>query len=108
MTALRPLNPTFSEAATGIDAIEKLTLHHHDAITLDLNMPDMHGLDFLNFVRDQLSLKNIPILVITTRNDTGSLEASFNAGATGYLTKPFEPQELLEAVERLLKPLSEK
>jgi two-component system chemotaxis response regulator CheY len=104
MAALRPLNPTFGEASTGLEAIEQLTLHPYDAITLDLNMPDMHGLEFLRFVRGMETRKNVPIIVVTTRGDGEMHRAVLSAGADRYISKPFAPSELLDSVKSLINP----
>lgn len=102
MSALRPLNASFREASSGLEAIEQLMLSSYDMITLDLNMPDMHGLDFLQFVREHNAFKDIPILVITTRADAQMREVVLSAGANRYLTKPFSPDAILETVKDLL------
>lgn len=102
MTALRPLNPDFREASSGLEALEQLMLRSYDIITLDLNMPDMHGLEFLQFVRSQQSFQSIPILVITTQNDDDMKERILAAGANGFITKPFAPQTILDQVKSLL------
>jgi two-component system chemotaxis response regulator CheY len=101
--ALRPLNPTFGEASSGLEAIEQLTMQRFDVVTLDLNMPDMHGLEFLQFVRSHSSLKHIPVLVLTTWSDKEIKEQVLSAGANDFLCKPFKPDELLEAMKPLLE-----
>ena len=65
----------FAEAASGLEAIESLALQTADLIVLDLNMPDMHGLDVLGFVRSQPKFRAIPIIVLTTRGDDASRSA---------------------------------
>lgn len=100
--ALRPLNPVCQEASSGLEAIEQLALQPFDAITLDLNMPDMHGLEFLTFIRGHTTLKHLPILVITTRSDEAMREMVLSAGADRYMTKPFSPDELLDTVLDLI------
>jgi two-component system, chemotaxis family, chemotaxis protein CheY len=102
MAALRPLKVEFGEAGSGLEAIEQLALSHYDAVTLDLNMPDMHGLEFLQFIRTHSTLKHIPILVLTTRSDSKMRADILAAGANDYLTKPFAPNELLQAMQALL------
>ena len=72
------------------------------AIVLDLNMPDMHGLDVLRFVRSHEHYRKLPVLVLTTRGDRTSRDAVMQAGATAYMTKPFTPTELAAAVSGLL------
>ena len=63
-------------------------------MVLDLNMPDMHGLEVLGFVRANQKFQQLPVLVLTTRDDAVSRTAAMQAGATCYLTKPFTPQAL--------------
>ncbi len=102
MTALRPLNPVFREASSGLEALEQVMLRNYDCITLDLNMPDMHGLEFLQFVRSHHHFGEIPILVITTQKEDSIREQVLSAGANAYLIKPFMPQDILTEVKSLL------
>ena len=95
-------SPEFVDAATGLEAIEQLALGRVQLVVLDLNMPDMHGIDVLNFVRRQQQYQNLPIVVLTTRGDEASRLAAESAGATTYLTKPFAPQVLATTVRALL------
>jgi len=92
----------FVEAATGLEAIEQLAVSRIRLVVLDLNMPDMHGIDVLNFVRRQQQYQNLPIIVLTTRGDAASRQTAERAGATTYLTKPFAPQVLATTVRDLL------
>lgn len=92
----------FAEAASGLEAIEQLALGPVALIILDLNMPDMHGLEVLNFVRSHQRYRNIPVVVLTTRNDGTSRRAVLDGGASLYLTKPFLPQALAAEVRTLL------
>ncbi len=102
MSALRPLNPVCREASSGLEALEQIMIQEYDVILLDLNMPDMHGMEFLTFVRKQKVFHNIPILVITTQNDEEIRQAVLSAGANSFITKPFSPQHVLERVRALL------
>ena len=92
----------FSEAQSGLEAIETLVVTPADLVVLDLNMPDMHGLDVLKFLRGQPSFKSVPVVVLTTRGDDVSREAALSAGATLFLTKPFSPVALARDVCGLL------
>jgi two-component system chemotaxis response regulator CheY len=94
----------FVEAATGLEACEQLALGPVSLMMLDLNMPDMHGLEVLAFVRRHPTLKSLPIIVLTTRGDEASRSTALAAGATLYLTKPFTPQGLAAQVRELLQP----
>jgi two-component system chemotaxis response regulator CheY len=93
---------TFTEARTGLEAIETLVVSPADLVILDLNMPDVHGLDVLRFVRAQRAFASLPIVVLTTRADDASREAAMAGGATLFLTKPFSPAALARDVTGLL------
>ena len=93
--SLAPIGVEFIEASSGLEAIERLALGPIQLMVLDLNMPDMHGLEVLGFVRANQKFQQLPVLVLTTRDDEASRTAAMQAGATGYLTKPFTPQSLL-------------
>jgi two-component system, chemotaxis family, chemotaxis protein CheY len=92
----------FIEAGTGLEAIEHLAVTRVQLIVLDLNMPDMHGIDVLKFVRRNPHYSGIPIIVLTTRGDETSRQTAQQAGATSYMTKPFAPETLAKAVRDLL------
>ena len=92
----------FAEAASGLKALEQLALGPAALMVLDLNMPDMHGLEVLAFVRRHPQLKSLPVIVLTTRGDEASRAAAMAAGATAYLTKPFTPPVLAAQARALL------
>ena len=92
----------FIEAGTGLEAIEHLAVTRVQLIVLDLNMPDMHGIDVLKFVRRNPHYGSIPVIVLTTRGDDTSRQTAHQAGATSYMTKPFAPQTLAKTVRDLL------
>jgi two-component system, chemotaxis family, chemotaxis protein CheY len=100
--ALTPLSMDVIEAGSGLEAIEQLAVAPVSLMVLDLNMPDMHGLEVLGFVRANQKFHNIPIIVLTTRGDDASRDAARHAGATRYLTKPFTPQALLSEAREVL------
>ena len=93
----------FVEAETGLEAIERLAFAPVRLIVLDLNMPDMHGLEVLRFVRAHAAYREIPVLVLTTRQDEESRQAALTAGATAYLTKPFAPATLAAEARKLVE-----
>ena len=103
VAALRSLDEVrFDEAQTGLEAIERLSVSPVDLVLLDLNMPDVHGLEVLRFVRSHRAFHEIPVVILTTRGDEESREAALREGATLYLTKPFSPAELAPRVRELL------
>jgi two-component system chemotaxis response regulator CheY len=101
--SLTPLGTEFIEAASGLEAIERLAVGTIQLMVLDLNMPDMHGLEVLGFVRANQKFQQLPILVLTTRDDAASRAAAMQAGATGYLTKPFTPPTLLAEARGMIE-----
>jgi len=100
--SLTPLGTDFIEAASGLEAIEQMGLGEVQCMVLDLNMPDMHGVEVLGFVRSNQKFQKLPVVVLTTRDDEASRTAAMRAGATRYLTKPFTPQSLLNEVRTLI------
>lgn len=92
----------FAEAGSGLEAIESLALGPIDMMVLDLNMPDMHGIEVLTFIRSHRAYERLPVVVLTTRGDDDSREAALKAGATRYLTKPFAPNVLASHARELL------
>lgn len=93
---------TITQAASGLEAIERLSLQPFDVLVLDLNMPDIGGLEVVEFVRSQDKLAKLPILIVTTRAEDDSRAKILAAGASRYLTKPFAPQAILAEVQALL------
>lgn len=104
ITSLGSLNrvkPT--QAGSGLEAIERLAMEPVDLMVLDLNMPDMHGMEVINFVRKHQAYRNIPIVVLTTKGEESSRTEALAAGANRYLTKPFDPRQLADVVSALLQ-----
>jgi two-component system chemotaxis response regulator CheY len=91
-----------TQASSGLEAIEALSMKPFDLVVLDLNMPDIGGLEVLEFVRGQDKLRALPIIVVTTRGDDSSRAAAVAAGASSYMTKPFTPEAILAEVRGLL------
>ena len=104
MAALRELSEvTFHQAGSGLEAIERLAIGPVDLVVLDLNMPDVHGLEVLRFVRAHERFRDLPVVVLTTRGDEESRAAALAEGATLYLTKPFTPAAFAPEIRRLLE-----
>jgi len=93
---------SFTQAASGLEAIEQLSLKPYRLVVLDLNMPDIGGFEVLEFVRAQDRLRDLPILVVTTRGDETSRARALAAGASAFMTKPFSPEGIVAEVRRLL------
>lgn len=103
IACLRPLaSLEVTQASSGLEAIEQLSLGTFDLLVLDLNMPDIGGLEVVEFVRAQDKLAKLPILIVSTRGDEGSRSAVLGAGASRFLAKPFTPDVMLSEVSGLL------
>jgi two-component system chemotaxis response regulator CheY len=92
----------FSHAGSGLEAIERLSLKKFDLVILDLNMPDIGGIEVVEFIRAQDRLRELPILIVTTRGDDASRTRALEVGASRFMTKPFAPDALLAEVRALL------
>lgn len=88
------------EAATGHEALSLMEQHSFDMILLDVMMPDMEGWQVCKIVRERSS---VPILMLTARSETKDKVRGLGIGADDYLTKPFEPEELLARIYSLLR-----
>jgi two-component system chemotaxis response regulator CheY len=97
-----PGSPSFQEAGSGLEAIEQVALRPVDLMILDLNMPDMHGMEVLTFMRSHQRYRQLPIIVLTTRGDDAARDSALAAGATAFLTKPFTPDGLAGEARRIL------
>ena len=103
VACLRPeAGLVFSQAASGLEAIEKLALSSFDLVVLDLNMPDISGYEVVEFIRGQVQLRALRVIIVTTRGDDSSRERALLAGADRFMTKPFTPDGLLHEVRALL------
>ena len=89
-------------AFNGKEALEKLPQHPDvDLILLDINMPIMSGLQFLQHCQAQRVFRDIPVIVISTEGKHDDTLRALQAGARGYLTKPFKPAELHTLIDRV-------
>ena len=91
-----------TQAVDGMHALEMLrgeeTPH---VIVTDLNMPKLDGFGFIEAVRKEARYRGIPILVLTTESDAAKKARARQAGATGWIVKPFDPAKLVEAIRRV-------
>jgi len=89
------------EAEDGIQAVDMLKAGAVDVIVTDLNMPNMNGIDLIRALRADPTHKSTPILMLTTEADGIKKEEGKNAGATGWIVKPFEPEKLVSVVSKV-------
>ena len=89
-------------ARNGVEALEILESHPVNLILADIAMPRMNGYELTEQVRDDPHYKDIPIIIITSRSGAKHRNRAMELGATLYLTKPYQEQELMEAINSVL------
>lgn len=99
---LRKKNYVIAEAEDGLDAMEKLGHVQVDLVIVDLNMPNMDGIEFVRNLRDNYYYMDTPIIMLTTTKDDKLKKDAFDAGVNMFLNKPVQPNFLLYKVESLL------
>ncbi len=90
------------EAVDGQDALGKLS-GKLDMIITDLNMPNMDGIELIRQVRSLPEYKFVPIIMLTTESQAGKKQEGKEAGATGWIVKPFKPDQLLAVVKKVVR-----
>lgn len=100
--ALSTAGYSVSEAVNGADGLAKAQAERFDLIVTDLNMPVMDGLTMIEELRKIPSQTGIPIIFLTTESDAALKTRAKNAGATGWLTKPFDSENLVKIVRKVL------
>ena len=89
------------QAVDGLDGLEALDAAQADVIITDINMPRLDGFGFIEGVRKNDRHRATPILVLTTESDTKKKQRARDAGATGWIVKPFNPEKLIDAIRRV-------
>ena len=90
------------EAVDGLDALAKLTTQKVDLLLTDLNMPKLDGIGVIKGVRSSTLNKFIPIVMLTTESQDSQKAAGKAAGASGWIVKPFKPDQLAAVLKKLL------
>jgi two-component system chemotaxis response regulator CheY len=105
MVALTLTNAGFKvvEAEHGKDAVNKVAAGPKmDIVVTDLNMPEMDGISLIKELRKMASFKFTPILMLTTESAADKKQAGKDAGATGWIVKPFNPEVMLKIIAKVL------
>jgi two-component system chemotaxis response regulator CheY len=90
------------EAADGIEALQKMEDRRIDMILADLNMPKMNGIELIREVRMNSRFRFLPIVMLTTESQAAKKQEGKAAGATGWIVKPFRPEQLIGVVKKVL------
>ena len=91
-----------TEAADGQEALNKAKSQQFDLIITDVNMPVMDGITFIKNLRTEVNYKFTPMLMLTTESAADKKSQGKAAGATGWIVKPFNPDQLLNTVNKVL------
>ena len=98
---LRGVGHDAIEAEDGEDALRVLGNEAVDLVITDVNMPKMDGIELVRRLRALPKFKSTPILLLTTESDPEEKKQGKEAGATGWITKPFQPDQLVAAVAKV-------
>ncbi len=90
------------EAEDGKDALGKLNSTKVDMLLTDLNMPNMDGIELIKQARTNPKHKFMPIVMLTTESQDSKKQEGKKAGATGWIVKPFKPEQLVAVVKKVL------
>jgi two-component system chemotaxis response regulator CheY len=90
------------DASTGFEALKALPTQPFDLIIVDINMPDINGLELINFVKNNNRYKDIPVVIVSTESSEEDKKKGMTLGAFAYLTKPFRVEELQDIVKKAL------
>lgn len=91
------------EAGNGDVAINMLLEHKPDVAVLDVMMPEKTGIEVTKIIRENPEFANLPIILLTANASEDDIKKGLDAGANKYITKPFSPKELVEAIENFFK-----
>lgn len=92
------------EACDGQDALGKLQGQKINLMICDVNMPNMDGISFLKNVKTSASYRFTPVIMLTTESQEGKKQEGKTAGAKAWVVKPFKPEQMLEAISKLIAP----
>jgi two-component system chemotaxis response regulator CheY len=90
------------EAASGFEALKILPTQDFQMVITDINMPDINGLELINFIRRNERFREIPLMIISTEKSEEDKRRGLALGANAYLTKPFTVEALTNAVKGLI------
>lgn len=91
------------EACDGRDALTKLAVTPAHMVIADLNMPNMDGIALIRELRQKPDYRFVPIIMLTTENEVEKKQAGRAAGATGWIVKPFTPEQLVAVISKVLR-----
>jgi len=93
---------TVVDAVDGVDALNKAKMQKFDCVVTDVNMPNMDGITLIKELRALPNYKFVPMLMLTTESGMDKKQQGKAAGATGWIVKPFNPDQLLKTIKKVL------
>ena len=94
---------TVIAVGNGFEALKTLPQQPIDLIITDINMPDINGLEIVKFVKNHPNFRTIPLMIVSTEQSDEDIRKGLSLGASAYVTKPFNPDELRKTVQDVLK-----
>jgi len=99
---LRGAGHDVQEAGDGVEALKIANQKKFDLVLSDVNMPNMNGIELVKELRQLADYKFVPVLMLTTESAGDMKAQGKQAGATGWIVKPFNPEQLLSTIKRVL------
>ena len=91
------------EAGAGFDALKLLPTQEFDLVITDINMPDINGLELINFMKTNPKYSRLPLIIVSTERSEEDRQRGIALGALAYITKPFKAHELQEVIKQVIE-----
>jgi twitching motility two-component system response regulator PilH len=104
---LRQQKFTVVEAFDGLDATEKIKISVPDLVITDVVMPRMNGYELCRWIKNNVKNKTVPVIMCTTKSEEFDKYWGMKQGADAYVTKPYNPPELIDIVRRLIRMMKD-
>lgn len=93
---------SIAEASSGFEALKLLPTNDFSLIITDINMPDINGLELINFIKNNPRYNHIPLIIVSTERSEEDQKRGLALGANAYITKPFKAQEFQDIIKKLI------
>ncbi len=93
---------TIVEAASGFEALKLLPTEEFSLVITDVNMPDINGLELINFIKNNPRYTHMPLIIVSTERSEEDKKRGIALGAMAYITKPFKAYELQEVIKQAI------
>jgi two-component system chemotaxis response regulator CheY len=90
------------EAADGKEALDKLRIHWVDVVLTDINMPQLNGMELVTKMKEDGLLRSVPVIMVSTEGSESKVAESIRLGASGYIKKPFHPEDIKVTLGRVM------